>query len=191
MDGTISGRALLGAVLRNARETLDRSPEQVARVAGVSGRTIRRLEEGDFQHRPRVVTLDALASFYGLRAGFLRELAAWTVLADHEVVERLHEAAREALGEEASDQPPDQVAMRLARAGRSNTGETAWGRTLDLLVVDEAQGVTAVEFKAAGRDVEVVALMRTFLTLDRRRQRLLMDLATELEGASRREGPER
>src|SRR4051812_18215818 len=99
MDSPWSGRALLGAVLRNARETLgDRSPEQVARVAGVSGRTIRRLEEGDFEHRPRVVTLDALASFYGLRAGFLRELAAWTVLSDQEVAERLHEAARETLG---------------------------------------------------------------------------------------------
>jgi transcriptional regulator with XRE-family HTH domain len=192
MIEAVSGRALLSAVLRGARQTLgDRSPEQVARAAGVSGRTIRRLEEGEFEHRPRAVTLDALAGFYGLRAGFLRDLAAWTTLPDREVATRLHAAARNTLGnaEDVDEEPPEELAMRLARAGRSDANEGAWARTFDLLLADEDHRVAAVEFKAAGRDAEVLGLMRTFLTLDRRRQRLLLEVAAELDAARQRENP--
>jgi transcriptional regulator with XRE-family HTH domain len=174
-------------VLRGARETLgDRSPEQVARSAGVSGRTIRRLELGEFENRPRAVTLDALAAFYGLRAGFLRELGAWTDLPDDEVAARLRETARETLGDasEAPDEDLGELAMRVARASAA-ARETPWVRMFDVLVGDEAQQPpTDEQVKGAGRDAEVVGLVRDFLTLDRRRQRLLLDIVVELRAAS-------
>src|ERR1700693_3428895 len=56
-------RAVLGEVLRRAREGLSRSPEQVGALVGISGRTVRRLEVGEADS-PRRVTLDALAGFY-------------------------------------------------------------------------------------------------------------------------------
>jgi hypothetical protein len=49
----------------------------------------------------------------------------------------------------------------------------------DLLVVDEAHGVTAVETEG-GADGEALAVMRAFLKLDRRRRRLVADLIDEL-----------
>jgi transcriptional regulator with XRE-family HTH domain len=184
MSRTLNGRELLGGVLRAARETLgDRSPEQVARAAGVSGRTIRRLEDGVYESRPRALTLDALASFYGLRAGFVRELGEWTELGDDDVRPRLLDLATELLGEDAFGEDaldePVQLAMRVARKGGNGAVDAAWARTFDLLVVDEAHGVTAVEMKG-GADGELLAVMRGFLKLDRRRRRLIADLIDEL-----------
>lgn len=173
----------MGQVLRGARETLgDRSPELVARSAGVSGRTIRRLEDGEYDSRPRALTLDALASFYGLRAGFLRKLGTWTDLPAEEVAPRLHEAAREVLGDEAFEEEDDDLsvlAMRVARATTTHR-ESPWTRKSDVVAGDDAQGLF---LEPGGRDADAIALMRDFLRLDRRRQRMLLDLVAELRHA--------
>src|SRR4051812_25488560 len=100
---TVTAKDLLGHVLREARETIDRSPEQVAQVAGTSGRTIRRLEEGQYDSRPRAVTLDALSTFYGLRSGFVRELADWGEARDDDVLQRLAAAAEVIITDEVHD----------------------------------------------------------------------------------------
>src|SRR4051794_37568430 len=119
----MTARQLLGAVLREARETVDRSPEQVGSAAGVSGRTIRRLEEPEPDTtRPRRVTLEALASFYGLRTSFVRQLAEWGDAAGEPLAELLRDAAAAALGAEVvegyatgDDDELTTLAMRMAR----------------------------------------------------------------------------
>jgi transcriptional regulator with XRE-family HTH domain len=61
-------------LLREGRVLLGESPEQAGASAGISGRTIRRLEQGEIM-RPRGVTLDVLGRYYNLNSAFLRWLA--------------------------------------------------------------------------------------------------------------------
>ena len=109
---------VLGEVLRRAREALNRSPEQVGALVGISGRTVRRLEAGDAE-RPRRVTLEALAGFYGLNPDVIVELA--EVGPEEELLPRLRRRVEEAIGpgvvaalEDVEDEEVE-LAMRLAR----------------------------------------------------------------------------
>src|SRR5690348_15241828 len=63
-NGEVTARGLFSLVLTEARLTLDRSPEQVEAAVGVSGRTIRRLEDPASDMSPRGTTLAAVANFY-------------------------------------------------------------------------------------------------------------------------------
>jgi len=185
----VTSQELLGWVLREARETVNRSPEQAGEAAGVSGRTVRRLEAPDADAaRPRLTTLDALASFYGLRRSFLRELGSWD-LAGAALIERLREVGETHLGAATvaalagERNELELLAMRLARGtGLSDSGSApAWTK----LFVSLEGGRQSVEAEAMSE------LLGTYLALDRRRRGLLCDLARELKVAAERERAER
>jgi hypothetical protein len=117
----LDGRQVAGALFRRARETLNRSPEQVGALTQLSGRTVRRLEAADGPS-PRDLTVDALATFYGLdpdvplaliRIERPAEARAW--LRDRGA-ERLGAQVVEAL--EGSPEFEVELAMRLARQAR-------------------------------------------------------------------------
>lgn len=184
--GRVNSRALLGHVLREARETVNRSPEQAGEAAGVSGRTVRRLEEpGSDTSRPRLTTLDALASFYGLRQAFLRELGTWDV-ADEGLPERLRALAEAQPGVATAAELTDDeneltlLAMRLAR-GSGVPAPASAARSWDRLFLSLEGGHQSVEAEVW------TDLLGDFLALDRRRQSWLRDLAHDLRAASERE----
>lgn len=169
---TETARTLLTFVFAQARETLERSPEQVGSALGMSGRTVRRLENPDDEQRPRRATLQALAGFYGLDARFLTTLGEWDALAGRELAEHVAELAG------ADTEPPDPddpegaaalrgLVLRLARGAgvRAQPGET-W---------QLPAGVPGAE--------DVPALVDMFVTLDRGRQRLAMQLLADLRRA--------
>jgi len=109
---------VLGDVMRRAREALNRSPEQVGALVGISGRTVRRLEVGAAE-RPRRVTLEALAGFYGLNPDVVVQLA--EPQSETELLERLRGQVEEVLGAGVAAALNDveneaaELAMRLAR----------------------------------------------------------------------------
>lgn len=179
-------------MLREGRVTLDRSPEAVGKVVGISGRTIRRLEEAAPEAaRPRPVTLDTLANFYGMRGRFLRQLGSWGELAPPDLTERLHDAAR-GFGVEppdTSDPGAELLALATAlarrpppaRPGQSDADAHAARRRGQLLAFLGA-GASSAGDMPAEREA-ALELLATFAQLDRRRQRLLLELARELRGA--------
>lgn len=109
---------VLGQVLQRARDLLNRSPEQVGAMVGISGRTVRRLEVADAE-RPRRVTLEALAGFYGLNPDFVVWLGEFPT--DGELLHDLRERVQETLGAgvvealRGDEQEDVELAMRLAR----------------------------------------------------------------------------
>ncbi len=165
----VDARELLRFVLASARQTLDRSPEQVGAVVGVSGRTVRRLEDREERARPRRSTLQTLAAFYGLDAGFVVRLAQWDELAGDELAAELAELSGGEL-DGAQDGELRSLALRLARGGPGAAGQ----------LTGLAAGVPG------GQDVP--GLVNAFIGLDRRRQLLAMALLEELAGAQAAEG---
>jgi len=184
-QGKISGMSaleVLGQILARAREALGRSPEKVAGPSGVAGRTIRRLENAG-SDRPRRVTLDALAHFYGLDAGFLSMLASWSELSDERLNARLVASAQRVLGEEEAalytDEPSVELAMRVARRGARPVFPAAGdGRTqsaVTFLAGDEA---------SARERAEAVDMVLDYVAMDARRRRLARELMRELRRSS-------
>ena len=118
-----SARGLLSFVFTEARETLERSPEQVGRTLGMSGRTVRRLEDPEDEQRPRRATLHALAEFYGLDAGFMTTLASveWENYEGAELAQRLAPVGRRGprtRGHRTGARAGAAPGARLGRAGR-------------------------------------------------------------------------
>lgn len=189
---------MLAAVLREARETLGRSPEQVGTACGVSGRTIRRLEEpGSDTANPRGTTLDALAAFYGLRQSFVRLLADWADLAGPELNEAVLAEAVDTLGLEGDDLMDDEVdydaliglAMRMARGSAPRPGELGpEAAPAQQLFVSFTRGQGSWDaLKRDGESEDAIALLNDFLALDRPRQRTLRALAADLRAAGEHE----
>jgi transcriptional regulator with XRE-family HTH domain len=90
---------------------LGESPEQVGGAIGVSGRTIRRLEEAA-SDRPRDITLRTLASYYGMSPDFFRWIVREPATGD-DLEERLRHRA-ELAGLQPVDDPME-LALMLAR----------------------------------------------------------------------------
>jgi transcriptional regulator with XRE-family HTH domain len=187
-------RAVLGEVLRRARDGLNRSPEQVGSLVGVSGRTVRRIEAGDAE-RPRRVTLDALSGFYGLNPDVIAELADFESGAAGKLLLYLRERVTEVLGPGVADalegveEEPVELAMRLARlAGpRADAMTPERGRTQ--FVISYLRGAAAT----APRELtEAVDAFTDFLALDRSRRglarQLLRDMRQAQDAEERREG---
>lgn len=184
---------VLAEVLARARGTLGRSPEQVGEQVGVSGRTIRRLEEGA-SRRPRRTTLQALASYYGLNPEFMTALGAWSAhqLTDLQLHDRILERASRELGQDVTGvaaSTPDadiDLAMRLSRAPQSGSqpfGAISAVRTHEIAAVLQelrAPGVIGATERERG---EVMAAVGGLLTLDRHRRRLAAELIGQLREA--------
>jgi transcriptional regulator with XRE-family HTH domain len=108
---TITPVDVLGHVVREGRMFLGESPEQVGGAIGVSGRTIRRLEEAA-SNRPRDITLRTLASYYGMSPDFFRWIVRENASGD-ELVERLRHRAELAGLQQVDDTM--ELALMLAR----------------------------------------------------------------------------
>jgi transcriptional regulator with XRE-family HTH domain len=179
---------VLGEVLRRAREGLNRSPEQVGALVGISGRTVRRLESGDAD-RPRRVTLDALAGFYGLNADAVAEIAeyeldppagsgAFLLHLRERVTELLGPGVAEAL--EGVEQESVELAMRLARLS---------GRRADAFSPDRARAQAVISYlrgaasSSPREHAEAVQAFVDFLALDRGRRALAGHLLHDLRQA--------
>ena len=196
-DPIPTARELLGLVLREARETVERSPEQVGAAVGVSGRTIRRLEDASPEmKRPRGVTLDALASFYGLRVPFVRALSEWGDASGPALIALLRQTADETLGGavEMTGQADEMEALVLLMARRSaprpdgGPGESMSHEPARRLFASFTHGATSwAALERSGESDDAVRLLEDFLALDRRRQRMLRDLAGDLRAARERE----
>jgi len=150
----MTGSELLAFVLREARCLMGESPERAAATLGMAGRTVRRLEDGVIA-RPRDLTLDALAHYYGLDAATLKWLAACDLSGGE-----LDEGVR---GRAAKD----------GVTGRGDLGALAlaWARAAAPPPADD------------GTDPAEQALLADFRALDRRRQALVRALAVELRTA--------
>lgn len=178
---------VLGEVLRRARQTLNRSPEQVGALVGISGRTVRRLEAGA-PDKPRRVTLEALAGFYGLNPDVIVELAEAESAPD--LLARLREQVAEALGpgvtaalEDVEDEAVE-LAMRLARlsGSRADALSPARGRTQLVISYLRSGG------KHSPRDhVEAVDAFVDFLSLDARRREVARQVLGDLRLAQESE----
>jgi transcriptional regulator with XRE-family HTH domain len=171
--GALAGetaRSLLAYVFAEARGMLERSPEQVGASLGMSGRTLRRLESPADEQKPRRSTLQTLAGFYGLDTRFVLALSEWDDAAGSALAERVAELADES-------RVPDSVetlralALRLARGSSLRLP----GDPNQQLLVPLGAGVPGAE--------DVPALVDAFVSLDRRRQRLVMTLTDELVAA--------
>lgn len=178
-------RAILGEVLRRARDGLNRSPEQVGSLVGVSGRTVRRIEAGDAD-RPRRVTLDALSGFYGLNPDVIAELADFESGAEGQLLGHLRARVTEVLGGgvaealEGVEEESVELAMRLARlAGpRADAMTPERGRTQ--FVISYLRGSAT----ASPREhTETVDAFVDFLALDRGRRALARQLLRDMRQA--------
>lgn len=174
---------VLGEVLQRARDALGRSPEQVGALVGVSGRTIRRLEAGE-SDRPRRMTLESLAGFYGLDPEAVNELSAAPVdpielLATlrENVALRLTPESVAAL--EGAEDEAVELAMRLVRSGPSHIRpampEDRYEFVLDLLA--------NLRRGAPAEYAEIVTAMADLALLDRPRRGLGAALLRELRAA--------
>lgn len=187
-----TARSLLSYVLYEAREMLARSPEQVGAAVGVSGRTIRRLEDPNNGAQPRHTTLGAVATFYGLDPQFIAELADGEE-GEEATLRWLREQAG-ARAEEFADRPDEarQLALLLSRgaprgSGASDPAETAVmagfgsGKSHMLALVTSRMQTS---LSGSGDDfAEVGELVEAFLGLDRRRRRLALALLGDLRAA--------
>ena len=184
-----TARTLLGRMLQEGREVAGRSPEAVATVTGISGKTIRRLEEGETA-RPRPVTLDSLAGFYALDAAFLRQLAEWDELAGEELSGGVRELAVARLGPLApetaaeADDPLLWLAMRLGTAGASRPREEANGSGRGELLWG-LPGTRLADVDARTR-AQMTALLEDLLALDPRRRELVTELVADMRAAQER-----
>jgi hypothetical protein len=106
---------LLARVAREGRYLTSESPEQVGNAVGVSGRTVRRIEDPDMERRPRRLTVETLCQYYALDSELLVMLAKSQLEPD--ALDRLIRERAEAAGL-ASGGPLPQVALALARAPR-------------------------------------------------------------------------
>ena len=178
-------RAVLGEVLRRARESLNRSPEQVGALVGISGRTVRRLEVGDAD-RPRRVTLDALSGFYGLNPDVVAELAEFEPDAADELHEYLRARVTELLGDGVAqalsgvEHESVELAMRLARLGGPRADEMTPERGRAQFVISYLRGAAATSTRELSEAVDVFA---DFLTLDRSRRALARQLLRDMRQA--------
>lgn len=157
----ITARSLLAYVFAQAREMLDRSPEQVGGALGISGRTVRRLESADDEQRPRRSTLQTLAGYYGLDIGFVSSLAEWQGLQGADLAERLGELSDDEVSLDGVAMRA--AALRLARGG-STRGMAVGGQLPPGLANSE----------------DWTAMVEAFLSLNARQRRLLISLAQEL-----------
>lgn len=178
---------VLGEVLRRARETLNRSPEQVGPLVGISGRTVRRLEAGAAD-KPRRVTLEALAGFYGLNPDVVVELA--EAGNDEELLARLRQQVSAALGEGVADALQDvedeavELAMRLARlsGSRADSLSPERGRTQFVISYLRSAG------KQSPRDhSETIDAFTDFLSLDPARRGVARQVLRDLRRAQESE----
>lgn len=130
-----------------------------------------------------------------MRAGFLRQLASWGDLERSELEERIRAAAHEVGIELSPDIEPEQqlvaFATRLARRRlptRSDKSQADSGvsyrrnRLLAFIAgVAEQEGRATPDLRA--EQLAALDLLAEFASLDRRRQRLLLELARELRTA--------
>jgi hypothetical protein len=106
---------LLARVVREGRYLTTESPEQVGAAVGLSGRTVRRIEDVKMDRRPRRLTIETLAHYYSLDAELLMMLTNSKLSAealDAEVRRRAEQVGLSSAG------PLPQVALRLARTLR-------------------------------------------------------------------------
>lgn len=106
---------LLARVAREGRYLMSESPEQVGSAVGLSGRTVRRIEDPDMERRPRRLTVETLCQYYALDSELLVLLAKSQLEPD--VLDRMIRERAEGAGM-ASGGPLPQVALALARAPR-------------------------------------------------------------------------
>ena len=183
--------AVLGEVLRRARDGLNRSPEQVGALVGISGRTVRRLEAGDVD-RPRRVTLEALAGFYGLNADVVAEIAEFEPEADEELLLHLRGRVDVVLGPgvtqalEGDEKESVELAMRLARLGGSRANGLSAERGRTQQVIGYLRGSAT---GSPHEHAEVVDAFADFLALDRQRRSLARQLLRDLRQSQESEGP--
>ncbi len=132
----MTARALLAWVLAEARYTLDRSPEQIASLVGLSARTIRRLEDPHEARQPRPATLRPLATFYGLDSRFIEELNDWGDLEGAELGAAVRERTSDLLEDGDAEElvgAPDELRMLALRAARGRgAGTTTSPRTAEI-----------------------------------------------------------
>ncbi len=178
-------RDVLGEVLRRARDSLNRSPEQVGALVGISGRTVRRLEAGDAD-RPRRVTLDALSGFYGLNPDVIAELAEFEPDATEELHRHLRARVAEVIGEgvaqalEGVEHEPVELAMRLARLGGSRAASMTPERGRAQSVISYLRGAASISPR---EHAEAVDAFVDFLALDRSRRALARQLLRDMHQA--------
>lgn len=178
-----TSQQVLGEALRRGREAVGRSPEQVGAIVGVAGRTIRRLEAGESE-RPRRVTLEGLAGFYGFDPRALWELA--DAPGDPpRILERLRDEVStrtapevvEAL--EGVDDEPVELAMRWLRS------RPAGGNGDDLDGAQEHVVALLNELRknSAREHGDAVEALRMLASLDRSRRALALALLKDLRAA--------
>jgi transcriptional regulator with XRE-family HTH domain len=183
-------RTVLGEVLLRAREGVNRSPEQVGSLVGISGRTVRRLEAGQAD-RPRRVTLEALAGFYGLNPEVVNELARFKATAGNALLAHLRERVGALLGpgvvEALSDADGEAVelAMRLARLSGARADGLTPERGKTQLVIAYLRAASS---PSPREHSDVVDAFVDFLALDRTRQALARQLLKDLRRAQESEG---
>jgi transcriptional regulator with XRE-family HTH domain len=185
-------RAVLGEVLLRAREGVNRSPEQVGSLVGISGRTVRRLEAGEAD-RPRRVTLEALAGFYGLNPDVVAEIAEFKVSAGDALLRHLRKRVEDVVGPgvtqalEGADGEAVELAMRLARLSGSRADGLTPERGRAQLVISYLRGTST---RSPGEHTEVVDAFVDFLALDRTRQTMARQLLRDLRRAQESDGGE-
>jgi transcriptional regulator with XRE-family HTH domain len=185
-------RAVLGEVLRRAREGLNRSPEQVGALVGISGRTVRRLELAEAD-RPRRVTLDALAGFYGLNPDVMAEIAEFEPNAHAELLVHLRHRVAEVLGPSVTqaldgvDEETVELAMRLARLGGARSHDLTPERGRTQSVISYLRGGAT---SSPREHTEVVDAFVDFLALDRNRRSLAQQLLRDLRRSQESERQE-
>lgn len=189
-----TARDLLSYVLGEARETLDRSPEQVGAAVGMAGRTIRRLEDAQYHAQPRQTTLTTLASFYGLDAQFITELANWEGSEESLLRWMRGQVGSRAQEVEGGSDEARQLALLLSRgAGRGNgANEASEVAVSGNLGVAKSHLWSLVSHRSGGgallagldEDADDLGdLVDSFVRLDRRRRRLVLSLVDELRRA--------
>lgn len=166
----LPARRLLGLVLHQARLDLDQSPEQIGKAIGISGRTIRRLEEGTGTKPPRAITLEALAEHYGLNVSFLMRLA--------KQGDRNEDLLEADLRAEAASLPSNRAPLEQPVGLLDLAIQLAHQRQAADRIPPSRHG--------AGED-EVTAVVRDFVRLDRSRRQLVSALVRDLLAARRQE----
>jgi transcriptional regulator with XRE-family HTH domain len=188
----VTARGLLAWILREARYTLDRSPEQIASAVGLSARTVRRLEDPGEPRRPRAATLRPVATFYGLDSGFVERLNDWGDLDGAALGTAVRGQAGDVLEDPDAEEfagAPDELRMLALRAARgSGPGGPTGTRTDELFGTQIAQTLERLARSLSTEDrKDFMALLDGYTGLDRRRRRALVVLLQDLEAARKLE----